>query len=1040
MAERPYVEKEEPAILWEDQYVAVILKGPGWVCAVSRNIDQNKALWRIRPTDKNSRELVNSGKYEHLAHYVIAKWKDDKRFALACSVDHEFGIAHRLDVDTSGALMLGKTLNGFEYLRASFGRHEVYKEYICLCHGLVKTTSDQIELPIAWDEDKNISYISKHGQWAKSIYTVLGRYRLKGKKKIFTLCRVVIITGRTHQIRIHMTSIGHPLVSDSKYNYTTSKQDTVWCPRMFLHAWRVGFYDFTNEWREVKAPLCKDLSRALRTLEEIKIDPNSISGPAMRVLPSTAEAVKHVEQGVKSVQPLPPPPPPPPGATGVFGPPLPSRSKSNEAPLAPPPPPPLTRSATAPPSAEPVPEPVVRLPNGQLLKVPDYAPPPPPPPPVAMDDELMEEPRWEKPVTRHRNFGEAPSYAPPPPPPLRPTDENVEHGEATQPPPPTRPPVLSGFADGTAVADPIEASPRELEVSPKSKASSPGHSKAPAKVSPKTPAPPKDAAEMAALEESICTLAMRQILNAPRCQISVGTLGNCREIVTLAQKMGKSRPKLSKLLRDRSDTFTLIESKGSLDLTVSLTPRAMALGRAEQVSTLKYASDTFAAEATQQANKARERRKDEEERRLTEVSYERPKVPAARRWGADSGGNQFEDEANMLIDMGFCRDRKTVLKALRANNGDVNEAMDMLANMPSSNTKHETEVRAEVPQAQVAETEDRSEEEEMLAKAIAESQREAEARKRAEADLDNVDDQALKAAIAQSLSSIETEEWRQEEQTPVNDDERELEKALELSRKHEEELKRIEDQEKEELEQAIRESAKMYEYFHASANEDWEMLLGIQSAGSSSATSSGYGAEEEQVNEMMSGLYADDDDDDFDAVLQLSASSTNQGASSSSSSFAPPAESAGSRHKASSSSSSSRAAVEANSDLCCLEEGLDSDDFPGESRGFGKWFGKSDSSDLNKPSASASSSSGQPGCVESCLKDWAMTRMNELNIEFEREVLWNVIDALGEGELGDEEVVKLYLGFDAEDDLPHAISQFLAEFRQQKLLMQFSSR
>jgi len=294
--ERSNVEREEPGILWQDTYVACISQGPGWNCAVSRNVDQDRAIYNDyqRLNHHDVHDIVNSGEREHLAHYVIKKWKDDKEFKLAASIEYAFGIAHRLDVDTSGCLLIAKNVDGMNLLREAFDKHTMFKEYICLCHGLVKNTTAEVEDPIATDENKNVSYISKEkGKWAKSIYTVMGRYRLNGqkggKRGVFTLCRVRIITGRRHQIRVHMASIGHPLVSDSKYNDALYKADTLWCPRIFLHAWHVGFNDYNRQWKEVKAPLAKDLSRALRMLDEIRIDPESLKNdaPSYRLMPAT---------------------------------------------------------------------------------------------------------------------------------------------------------------------------------------------------------------------------------------------------------------------------------------------------------------------------------------------------------------------------------------------------------------------------------------------------------------------------------------------------------------------------------------------------------------------------------------------------------------------------------------------------------------------------------------------------------------------------------------------------------------------------------
>lgn len=375
---RGRVAKEEPALLWEDRHIAVLSKGAGWVVSISRNLAQNKYLSRVcRESGLRSvGELVASGKCEHLAHFVILKYKNDDSYHLSDSVDHEFGIAHRLDVDTSGAIMLGKTEEGFSHLRQAFTYHHIVKEYLCLVHGPVVRATDTIDSPISWDEERNVSSISDDGLWAKSIYTVLGRYRLKGRKKIFTMCRVVIITGRTHQIRLHMSSIGHPLVSDAKYNPRHSNTDLMWNPRLFLHAWRVGFRDTHGSWHEVKAPLPKDLTRALSNLEEIKMEVGNLATPTIRVIsrraakenlpPPVAESTRAQADGGCSPKGAPAskpqiPPPPPVSASGypshpiAKAPPVMGRFPRELAPppAEPPPPPPDAVAEVVMPAAKP---------------------------------------------------------------------------------------------------------------------------------------------------------------------------------------------------------------------------------------------------------------------------------------------------------------------------------------------------------------------------------------------------------------------------------------------------------------------------------------------------------------------------------------------------------------------------------------------------------------------------------------------------------------------------------------------------------------
>jgi len=267
----PRIAKESPIVLWQDRNIAVISKGPGWFVTLSRQMLDTKRRYLPELYSAHGvRDLVDSEFCEHLAHYIQGKFGEDEEYELANDPEYEFGIVHRLDIDTSGALLIGKTVKGFQHLRSMLFAHDLLKAYVCMVHGLLEATTDSIEAPIAFDEERNKSTISEtDGKWAKSVYTVVARYRMPIDGRGFTLCRVQIVTGRTHQIRVHMASIGHPVVSDSKY-CSFSANDRDWCPRLFLHASHVGFEDLDHVYHEVKAPLSKDLLFALGSLKEIE--------------------------------------------------------------------------------------------------------------------------------------------------------------------------------------------------------------------------------------------------------------------------------------------------------------------------------------------------------------------------------------------------------------------------------------------------------------------------------------------------------------------------------------------------------------------------------------------------------------------------------------------------------------------------------------------------------------------------------------------------------------------------------------------------
>lgn len=148
------------------------------------------------------------------------------------------GIVHRLDKETSGVLIIAKTPGAMEELQRQFKEREVKKEYLALVHGRVEVPGE-VKASVGrlpWNRER--FGVLAGGRDAVTEYEVVEKY------KGFTLLRVRPRTGRTHQIRIHMKHIGHPVVGDSFYaGRKTARRDRQWCPRLFLHAAKIEFRD-----------------------------------------------------------------------------------------------------------------------------------------------------------------------------------------------------------------------------------------------------------------------------------------------------------------------------------------------------------------------------------------------------------------------------------------------------------------------------------------------------------------------------------------------------------------------------------------------------------------------------------------------------------------------------------------------------------------------------------------------------------------------------------------------------------------------------
>lgn len=177
------------------------------------------------------------------------------------------GIVHRLDRETSGALVVARNDAAHRALAAQFRDREIAKTYVALVHGTLKEDTGRIELPIARDVHRRIRMTTRRreGRAARTDWRV--RLRLGG----YTFLEADIHTGRTHQIRVHFSALGHPVAGDTLYGAPRqAKAGLVSLPaldRNFLHAARLRFvHPTTGRIIEVRAPLPLDLADYVREL------------------------------------------------------------------------------------------------------------------------------------------------------------------------------------------------------------------------------------------------------------------------------------------------------------------------------------------------------------------------------------------------------------------------------------------------------------------------------------------------------------------------------------------------------------------------------------------------------------------------------------------------------------------------------------------------------------------------------------------------------------------------------------------------------
>lgn len=232
----------EPSVIFENERLIVLNKPAGWV--------------------------VNDAKTAH-ANPIIQKWLQEKFiYPLSGSVDERSGVVHRLDKETSGLLLIAKTKDTFESLQSQFKLRQIKKSYTALVHGVVTEKTSKIDAPIGrlpWNRER--FGVLPSGKEAQTNYEVIGTY--KDDKNLYSLLKLTPKTGRTHQIRVHLKSIHHPVVGDQFYaGRKTARNDRLWCPRLFLHASSIEFSDLHGKKLLFSIELPDELKLALSKLEK----------------------------------------------------------------------------------------------------------------------------------------------------------------------------------------------------------------------------------------------------------------------------------------------------------------------------------------------------------------------------------------------------------------------------------------------------------------------------------------------------------------------------------------------------------------------------------------------------------------------------------------------------------------------------------------------------------------------------------------------------------------------------------------------------
>lgn len=174
------------------------------------------------------------------------------------------GIVHRLDKDTSGAIIVAKNDKAHIALSEQLKNHEIKKTYLALVRGIIKENEATINMPIARSKkDRKKMDVDKDGKEAITHFKVLERYKNK-----YTLLQINLETGRTHQIRVHLSHIGYPIIGDEVYSNGKNEWNV---SGQCLHAWRLEFkHPITGKKISLEAEIPEYFKNIIKELEEEK--------------------------------------------------------------------------------------------------------------------------------------------------------------------------------------------------------------------------------------------------------------------------------------------------------------------------------------------------------------------------------------------------------------------------------------------------------------------------------------------------------------------------------------------------------------------------------------------------------------------------------------------------------------------------------------------------------------------------------------------------------------------------------------------------
>jgi len=193
--------------------------------------------------------IKENNKSAETVHSILQKEFDEKLF-----------IVHRLDKDVSGVMLFAKNSSTHKFLNKQFENHLIEKKYIALVHGIIRENTGLIDKKIRQFGSGRMGVDEIKGKESRTKFDVLERFNS------FTLLKLIPETGRRHQLRVHLYSIGHPIVGDLHYGEKSLQKNF---SRLMLHAEEIEFFIEDEKKMKIKSPLPESFLNILNEVRKI---------------------------------------------------------------------------------------------------------------------------------------------------------------------------------------------------------------------------------------------------------------------------------------------------------------------------------------------------------------------------------------------------------------------------------------------------------------------------------------------------------------------------------------------------------------------------------------------------------------------------------------------------------------------------------------------------------------------------------------------------------------------------------------------------